>query len=84
MLEFMLFYQLIWHAICAKGSPILAGLGAYVRFDIVKVYARHHLCVLVRAIKCIAKNSIAIAVINKRTIRRLKRSLLAGLNGRVA
>ncbi len=30
------------------------------------------------------KNSIAIAVINQRAIRGLKRSLLAGLDGRVA
>jgi hypothetical protein len=37
MYEFMLFYQLIWHAIGAKRSPILAGLGAFVRFDIIKV-----------------------------------------------
>jgi hypothetical protein len=35
--EFMLFDQLIWHAISAKRSPILTGLGAFVRFDIVKV-----------------------------------------------
>ncbi len=56
----------------------------FVRFDIVKVYARHHSCILVRAIKCIAKNSITIAMIDQLAIRGLKRSLLAHLNGRVA
>jgi hypothetical protein len=42
------------------------------------------LCVLVRAIECIAKNSITIAVIDQSAIRGLKRSLLTGLDGGVA
>ncbi len=57
---------------------------AFTRFDIVKFLAQHCSCVLVCAIEWITKNSIALAVINQSAIRGLKRSLLAGLDGRVA
>ncbi len=57
---------------------------AFTRFDIVKIWARHCSCVLVCVVECITKNSIAIAVIDQSAIRGLKRSLLAGLDGRVA
>ncbi len=54
------------------------------KLDIAHAYSYAQSSVSRKIVSCITKNSIAIVVINQSTIRGLKRSLLAGLDGRVA